>query len=107
MHRRLLSKYAKRLMRLRSSTVEPVPGTLINFTGMRRIYTRVIEGASKIMHCAAIAYNLKKLLKWSEPKRISVCSRIEILALLTKECLLLTIFMLRRYILRHSTLNIF
>lgn len=106
MHRRLQSKYAKRMMRLRSSTVEPVLGTLINFTGMRRIYTRGIKGANKIMLCAAIAYNLKKLLKWSEPKRISVCSRLEISALLTKECLLSTIFMLRCYILRHSTLNI-
>ena len=107
MHRRLQSKYAKRMMRLRSSTVEPVLGTLINFTGMRRIYTRGIKGANKFMLCAAIAYNLKKLMKWGELKRISVCRQIEIQTLLTKESSLSTIFMLWRYILRYNTLNIF
>ena len=35
------------MMRQRSSTVEPVLGTLINLTGMRRIYTRGINGANK------------------------------------------------------------
>lgn len=64
MHARMQSKNAKRMMRLRSSTVEPVLGTLINFTGMRRIYTRGIKSANKFMLCAAIAYNLKKYLKF-------------------------------------------
>lgn len=49
---------------LRQSTVEPVFGTLINFTGMRKINTRGIESANKVMLMAAIAYNLKKLLKY-------------------------------------------
>ena len=31
-------KYAKRMSRLRSSTVEPVLGTLLNFMGMKKIY---------------------------------------------------------------------
>ena len=48
---------------LRHSTVEPVFGSLINFTGMRKINTRGIESANKVMLMAAIAYNLKKLLK--------------------------------------------
>jgi hypothetical protein len=48
---------------IRQSTVEPVFGTLINFTGMRKINTRGIESANKVMLVAAIAYNLKKLLK--------------------------------------------
>lgn len=64
MHKRMQSSYAKRMRRLRSSTVEPVLGTLINFTGMRRIYTRGIKGANKFMLCAAIAYNLKKWLRF-------------------------------------------
>jgi hypothetical protein len=49
---------------VRQSTVEPVFGTLINFTGMRKINTRGIESANKVMLMAAIAYNLKKLVKY-------------------------------------------
>lgn len=49
---------------LRQSTVEPVFGTLINFLGMRKINTRGIENANKAMLMAAIAYNLKKVLKY-------------------------------------------
>lgn len=64
MHERLKSSYAKKMKRLRQSTVEPVLGTLINFTGMRRINTRGIQLANKGMMMAAIAYNLKKLLKF-------------------------------------------
>jgi len=48
---------------LRQSTVEPVFGTLINFLGMRKINTHGIENANKVMIMAAMAYNLKKLLK--------------------------------------------
>jgi len=46
----------------RQSTVEPVFGTLINFLGMRKINTRGIENANKVMLMAAIAYNLKKVV---------------------------------------------
>ena len=68
MHERLQSKYAKRMKKLRSSTVEPVLGTLINFTGMRRIWTRGIKNANKFMIGAAIAYNLKKYMKFKMKK---------------------------------------
>lgn len=107
MHKRMQNKNAKRMMRLRSSTVEPVLGTLINFTGMRRIYTRGIKGANKFMLSAAIAYNLKKLMKWNEPKRISVCNRLEKAAILTKEGLLSTIFIIRRFMHGRILKNIF
>lgn len=60
MHERLQTAKAKRLKKLRSSTVEPVLGTLINFMGMRRVWTRGIAGAGKFMLGAAAAYNLKK-----------------------------------------------
>lgn len=69
MHQRLQSNYARRMKKLRSSTVEPVLGTLINFTGMRRIWTRGIQQANKFMLGAAIAYNLKKWLKF-KPKTV-------------------------------------
>ncbi|MCX7744543.1 MAG: transposase, partial [Flavobacteriales bacterium] len=68
MHARLQSAKAKRMAKLRSSTVEPVLGTLINFMGMRRIWTRGIAGATKFLLGAAIAYNLKKWMKFKERK---------------------------------------
>jgi len=56
---------AKKMARLRSATVEPVLGSLINYTGMKRINAKGIEQANKCMTTAATAYNLKKLLKYT------------------------------------------
>lgn len=69
MHERLQTNKAKHLKKLRSSTVEPVLGTLINFTSLRRIWTRGIQSAKKFMLGAAIAYNLKKWLNYN-PKKV-------------------------------------
>jgi transposase len=63
MHERLQRPEAKVMKKLRSSTVEPVLGTLVNFLGMRRVNTKGIDLAAKCMIMAAVAYNLKKLLK--------------------------------------------
>jgi len=49
---------------LRSSTVEPVFGTLTQFMGLRKVNTIGIKQANKVMHMSAMAYNLKKLLKF-------------------------------------------
>ena len=68
MHARLQTNKAKRMKKLRSSTVEPVLGTLVNFLGMRRVNTRGVEGANKCMLMAAVAYNLKKLIKFTTKK---------------------------------------
>ena len=68
MHVKLQTQKAKRMKKLRSSTVEPVLGTLVNYLGMRRVNTRGIEQANKCMLMAAIAYNLKKLLKFTARK---------------------------------------
>jgi transposase len=68
MHNRLQTPMAKRMKKLRSSTVEPVLGTLVNFLGMRRVYTKGVSLAHKCMTMAAIAYNLKKLMKWQSKK---------------------------------------
>ena len=48
----------------RQSTVEPVFGTLTQFMGLRKINTIGIKQANKCMHMSAIAYNLKKYLKF-------------------------------------------
>ena len=56
------------MSRLRSSTVEPVLGTLLNFTGMKKIYARGIEQAEKHVLMASLCYNLKKMMKWQTKK---------------------------------------
>lgn len=68
MQARLQTVKGKRMMKLRRTTVEPVLGTLMNFLGMRRVNTRGIDRAGKCMIMAALAYNLKKLLKFHAPK---------------------------------------
>lgn len=65
MHVRLQTNYAKKMKKLRQSTVEPVLGTLINFLGMRRVNTRGIKQANKCMLMAAIAYNIKKMMTFN------------------------------------------
>lgn len=49
MHKKLTKNqaYAKRMVRIRSSTVEPVLGTLINYLNMRRVHTRGMAQANK------------------------------------------------------------
>jgi transposase len=64
MHERLKSSYARKMKKLRQSTVEPVLGTLINFLAMKRVNTRGIKLANRCMLMAAVAYNLKKMLKF-------------------------------------------
>ena len=68
MHERLQTTKAKRMKKLRQSTVEPVLGTLVNFLAMRRVNTRGIKMANKCMLLAAACYNLKKLLNSKAPK---------------------------------------
>jgi IS5 family transposase len=68
MHAKLQTEYAKRLLKKRSSTVEPVLGTLLNFLNIRRINSRGIEQAYKHVLMAALTYNLKKYLKFTARK---------------------------------------
>ena len=43
------------MMRIRSATVEPVLGSLINYYGLRQINTRNREAAAKVMYMAAMS----------------------------------------------------
>jgi hypothetical protein len=72
MHARLESVNKEKIRKLRSSTVEPVLGTLVNYLAMRRVNTRGIKQANKCMLMAALAYNLKKLMNWQQQKRNTV-----------------------------------
>lgn len=63
--------YAKRMTTIRSKTVEPVLGTLINFGNMKRVNTRGIKQANKQVLMAALVYNLKKLMKFERKRFIT------------------------------------
>jgi transposase len=68
MHARLQTVNREKIRQIRSSTVEPVLGTLVNYVAMRRVNTRGIKQANKCIIMSAVAYNLKKLLKWQSRK---------------------------------------
>jgi hypothetical protein len=70
MHLKLIQNphYAKKIVRVRSKTVEPIIGTLVNFTNMKRVNTRGIEQANKHILMASLTYNLKKYLKFITKK---------------------------------------
>ena len=74
MHASLQTVSCEKVRQPGSSTVEPVPGTLVNYLSMRRVNTRGIKQAAKCILLAAVAYNLKKLLKW-ESKKVKVMAR--------------------------------
>jgi hypothetical protein len=61
-------KYAKKMVKVRSKTVEPVIGTLVNFTNMKRVNTRGIKNANKHVLMASLTYNLKKYLRFITKK---------------------------------------
>ena len=80
MHKKLTENeaYSQRMSRLRSATVEPVLGTLINFLNMKRVNTRGIELANKHVLMAALTYNLKKYLKFVSKKVTSSAVALQI-----------------------------
>ena len=63
MHQRMQSSLGKQMMTIRKSTVEPIIGTLVEYLGMKKVYTKGIKLANKCMLLAGMCYNLKKLLK--------------------------------------------
>ena len=68
MHLKMQTKYAKIISKIRSSTVEPVLGTLINFLNMKRVNSRGIKLANKHVLMATLTYNLKKYLNFISKK---------------------------------------
>jgi hypothetical protein len=77
MHQRLQTVRREKIRQIRGSTVEPVLGTLVNYLGMRRVNTRGIKQANKCMLMAAVAYNVKKLLKWNGKKANAVVKALQ------------------------------
>tara|TARA_B100000683_G_scaffold146229_1_gene141729 strand:- start:8 stop:1561 length:1554 start_codon:yes stop_codon:yes gene_type:complete len=68
---RVKSKRGCYMKSRRQSTVEPVFGTLTQFMGMRKINTIGIQQANKVMMMAAMAYNLKKYLKFARNEAVN------------------------------------
>ena len=59
------SRRGKRMKRLRQQTVEPVLGSLVEYYGLRQLRVRGKAGAHKVMLMAAVAFNLKKYMKFT------------------------------------------
>lgn len=74
---RVKSKHGRYMKSKRQSTVEPVFGTLTQFMGMRKVNTIGIKQANKVMIMAAMAYNLKKYLKFTQDKVVSHLKTVE------------------------------
>ena len=73
----------------RQSTVEPVFGTLTQFMGLRKVNTIGLGQANKCMHLSAIAYNLKKYLKFEQKRVKSVAGQLALSTLLKSALVLL------------------
>lgn len=74
---RIKSKRGRYMKKKRQSTVEPVFGTLTQFMGMRKVNTRGIANANKVMLMVAMAYNLKKYLKFTKNKVETMSKAVE------------------------------
>lgn len=104
---RVQSPLGRALKYQRQSRVEPVFGTLTQFLGMRKINTKGIQQANKVMHMAAIAYNLKKYLKF-EQKQVQIKSQIKALRKGCYETIFgLISIILRSYYLKKMRIQIF
>ena len=62
---RLATRLGQRMRQLRASTVEPVLGSLITYYGLRHLSKKGQAGAAKVLYLAAMAYNLKKCLRYN------------------------------------------
>jgi len=62
---RINSAKGQYLKRRRQATVEPVFGVLTQYLGMRKVTTKGIHNANKQFLMAAMAYNLKRYLKFN------------------------------------------
>ena len=72
---RINSKQGQYMKKKRQSTVEPVFGTLTQFLGLRKVNTKGIRQANKVLLMSAVAYNIKKYLKFTEKRSKSVANQ--------------------------------
>lgn len=53
-------------------------GTLTQFMGMRKVYTKGLQQANKVMLMAGTAYNLKKYLRYTQKLERTVARAAEV-----------------------------
>ncbi len=82
---RINSSKGRYMKKKRQSTVEPVFGSLTSFYGLRKINTLGIAQANKVMLLSAAAYNLKKLLKFSDKQFRKVAQSEQLIYCLLKD----------------------
>ena len=82
---RIRSPKGQYMKKKRTSTVEPVFGSLTSFYGMRKVNTLGIVQANKVMLLAATAYNLKKLLKFSDKRLKKVAQSVQLFYYLQRD----------------------
>lgn len=70
---RVKSKKGRYFKSRRQATVEPVIGVLTQYLGMRKVLTKGIHNANKQFMMSAIAYNLKKYLKFEKKRVQTAC----------------------------------
>jgi hypothetical protein len=82
------SRRGQRMRRVRQSTVEPVFGNLLHHYGLRRMNVHGQAGAHKTMLLTAVAYNLKKLVKYRLERQLSLAVALPrpVLAINTRAC---------------------
>ncbi len=66
------------MKRLRQRTVEPVLGSLVEYYGLRKINVRGKAGAHKVMLMAAVAFNLKKYMKFTTQSIVSRAKALKV-----------------------------
>ncbi|QNE42397.1 transposase (plasmid) [Hymenobacter sp. NBH84] len=74
------TKAVGRMRRVQQRTVEPVFGSLLHHYGLRRINVRGQAGAHKSMLLAAVAYNLKKLLRAQPQQQVAMVVAVPLLS---------------------------
>jgi len=77
MHEKMQTAYAKTMSKIRSKTVEPVLGTLINHRSMKRVNSRGIAQANKHIIMAALTYNLKKYINFISKKTVTKAQALQ------------------------------
>jgi len=75
--KRVDSSQGRYMKKKRQSTVEPVFGTLTQFMGLRKVNTKGIRQANKVMLMSAVAYNIKKYLKFTEKRSQTVANQCQ------------------------------
>jgi hypothetical protein len=109
MHEKMQSSYAKRISKIRSKTVEPVLGHLINYLGMKRIQARGIHAAVKHVLMASLCHNLKRLMKLTGNRpQININTAIKTLKIgqiLTKNRFLLIEYFMKYQVILNKKVN--